>query len=269
VWFLVGVEMITLAPEEALEPTQSVPRGLFYATGILIFAALVVLFANSAIPPGAAAIGDTQEPLILGLRTALSGTNAGWIALLVMTGYVAGFHAEVYGYGRGLFALARAGYLPSGLALTHPTRKTPHFALLAGSGFGLGITLLLHMSSEHIDAILVNMAVYAAIVSYIPQMLSYLILRRRFPDMERPFSSPFGATGAMTALLVSICAGALMLFFPAYRQAMYGCLIIFAIAMLYYWISGRHRIVGSPEEVFAAALSVIPAADRALVDDAA
>lgn len=258
IWFLVDIEMITLTAEETHEPTQALPRGLLYGILILIVAALIVLFLNSAIPPGALAVGNDQEPLILALSAVLqSHSSIGWLSALVLLGYVAGFHAEVFASGRALFALSRAGYLPTCLSLTHPTRKTPYLALLAGSGFGLGITLILYLTeaAEHIDAVLVNMAVYAAIISYTPQMLAYLILRRRHPEMERPFSSPFGATGAMTALVISAGAGVLMLFFPAYRTALYLCIAIFAVAMAYFWLIGRHRIVASPEEVFAQTLA--------------
>jgi ethanolamine permease len=255
IWFLVDIEMVTLAAEETVEPARNLPKGLLYGIAVLIVAALVVLFVNSAIPPGALAIGTAQEPFIVGLRTNLGHHgNIGWIAMVVLVGYVAGFHAEVFAYGRSLFSLGRAGYLPNSLALTHPTRKTPYVALLAGGAFGLSVTSALQVSGaeQPIDAVLVNMAVYAAIVSYVMQMLAFLVLRRRLPAMGRPFSSPFGATGAMTALVISVAAGILMLFFPAYRWAMYGCLTIFGIAALYFWISGRHRIVATaPEEVFA------------------
>ncbi len=167
--------------------------------------------------------------------------------------YIAGFHATIFAYGRSIYAQSRAGYLPSALSLTHSVRGTPHLALLVGGAVGYCAVVLVKLAPHdlHVDAILINMAVFAAIVSYVLQMLSFLVLRRRLPQMERPFVSPLGATGAMTALVVSVGAGFLMFLDRSYEAGLLGCAAVFVVGAVYFLVYGRHHIVAAPEEVFA------------------
>jgi ethanolamine permease len=256
VWFLVAIEMLTLSAEEAEQPERNLPKGILYGIATLIVAALLVLFLNSAVPPGAKAVGEAAEPLLLAFGEILGGRfSAGILALCAFLSYIAGFHATIFAYGRSIYAQARAGYLPSALSLTHPVRRTPHFALLAGGAAGYCAALLVKLAPHdlHVDAILLNMAVFAAIVSYVIQMLSFLVLRRRLPQMKRPFVSPLGATGAMTALVISGGAGLLMLLNRSYELGLLGCAAAFVIGTVYFVLCARHRVVAAaPEEIFAA-----------------
>ena len=254
VWFLVAIEMLTLSAEEAEQPERNLPKGLLYGIATLIVAALVVLFLNSAIPPGAKAIGDAAEPLLLAFGEILGGRfSAIILALCALLSYIAGFHATIFAYGRSIYAQSRAGYLPRALSLTHPVRRTPHFALLVGGVVGYCAVVLVKLAPHdlHVDAVLLNMAVFAAIVSYVIQMLSFLVLRRRLPEMKRPFVSPLGATGAMTALVVSAGAGLLMLLNRSYEIGLLACAAVFLIGIVYFVLRGRYRVVAAPEEVFA------------------
>lgn len=256
IWFLVVIELTTLTAEETREPEATVPKGILYGIATLVAAALIILFLNSAVPPGARVIGNAQQPLLLGFEGFFGGRlSPTLLALFGLAAYAAGFHAMIYAYGRSIFALARAGYLPSWLGATHPTRKTPYSALLAGSVLGFSAAGLVKYSlpGVHVDAILVTAAVLAAIVSYILQMLSFLVLRRHLPNMKRPYVSPLGATGAMTTLVIALAACVLMLFEPSYRQGMLGCTIIYVLSVLYFVIRRPRPRSAVPEEAFALA----------------
>lgn len=255
VWFLVDIEMLTLAAEETKQPERHLPKGLLWGIATLIVAALLVLVLNSAVPPGARAIGDSSHPLLAGFDGILGGKVSPIVfALFALVSYAAGFHAMIFAYGRSIFAQARAGYLPTMLSLTHKTRKTPYLALIGGAVFGYGAAVLVKLAPHelHVDAVLLNMAVFSAIVSYILQMLSFLVLRRKLPDMKRPFVSLLGATGAMTALVISIGAGLLAFFNGSYHFGMLACLLIFTAGAIYFKFYGRRHIVAAPEEIFAA-----------------
>lgn len=256
IWFLVVIELTTLTAEETKAPETTVPKGILYGIATLVAAALVILFLNSAVPPGARAIGNAQQPLLLGFEQFFGGRlSPTLLALFGLSAYAAGFHAMIYAYGRSIFALARAGYLPRWLGATHADRRTPYAALLAGSIFGFAAAALVKYSlpDVHVDAILVTAAVLAAIVSYILQMLSFLILRRHLPEMGRPYVSPLGATGAMTTLVIAFAACGLMLFEPSYRQGMLGCTIIYVLSILYFVVRRPHADISVPEEAFAIA----------------
>ena len=51
-----------------------------------------------------------------------------------------------------------------------------------------------------VGAVLLNMAVFGAVLAYMLQMASFIVLRLRFPQMARPYRSPVGIAGAAAAL---------------------------------------------------------------------
>ena len=256
IWFLVVIELTTLTAEETNQPETTVPKGIISGITTLVTAALVVLFFNSAVPPGARVIGDAKEPLLLAFEQFFGGRLSPLLlAVFGLAAYVAGFHATIYAYGRSIFSLARGGYLPAWLQATHPVRQTPYAALLAGGvlGFAIAAVMKFAFPDLHVDAILVTAAALASIVSYILQMLSFLALRRDFPEMSRPYVSPLGATGAMTTLVIALAACGLMLLHPSYREGMLGCTIIYVLCVLYFVIRRPHPNPAMPEEAFALA----------------
>ena len=202
VWFYLAIEELPLAAEEAHDPKRDMPRGILWALGTLVACAFLTLFLSSAIAPGAHALGTSGEPLFLGFRTIFGdGIGTKLLAGAAVAGLVASFHSIVFAYGRQLYSLSRAGYFPRWLSVTHRERKTPHRALLVGGAIGYGVALVIHtLPSDHpVGAVLLNMAVFGAVISYGLQMTSFVLLRVRFPGLERPYRSPLGVPGAILA----------------------------------------------------------------------
>ncbi len=70
---------------------------------------------------------------------------------------------------------------------------------MAGSALGYAVALAIHLAPQGspVGAMLLNMAVFGAVMAYVLQMASFLVLRRRFPRMERPYVSPAGHSGCV------------------------------------------------------------------------
>ncbi len=256
VWFYLAIEELPLAAEEAHDPKRDMPRGILWALGTLVVCAFLTLFLSSAIAPGAAALGTSSEPLFDGFRTIFgAGVGTKLLAAAAVAGLIASFHSIVFAYGRQLYSLSRAGYFPRWLSVTHPTRRTPHRALWVGGTIGYGVALVIHfLGSEHpVGAVLLNMAVFGAVISYGLQMASFVLLRRRLPDLERPYRSPLGIPGALIAGGIAlITLGSLFVADPVYRKVVVGAALWYAVGLLYFAVYARHHLVYSPEEAFAA-----------------
>jgi ethanolamine permease len=255
IWFYLAIEQLPLAAEEARAPQRDMPKGILLGLLTLVVCAFLTLFLNAGIAPGARAIGASDEPLFDGLRTIFGrGVGGKGLALLAVAGLVASFHTIIYAYGRQIFSLSRAGYFPSWLSLTHGRRQTPHVALVAGAVLGYAVAFAIHLTGpEHpVGAVLLNMAVFGAVISYVLQMASFILLRVRLPHIERPYRSPFGSAGAVVAL--AIAAAALVALFvtdPVYQKVVMGAALWYALGLLYFAAHGRRRLVRSPEEEFA------------------
>jgi ethanolamine permease len=83
------------------------------------------------------------------------------------------------------------------------------------------------------------------------QMVSFVLLRRRLPDIERPFRSPLGEWGAIVAAVIALISLAALFWRDDYRPGVVGVAIFYAIAIAYFAFIGRHKLVYSPEEQFA------------------
>jgi ethanolamine permease len=255
IWFYLAIEQLPLAAEEAHAPQQDMPKGLLLGLATLVVCAFLTLVLSAGIAPGAAVLGRSDEPLFEGLKTIFgAGVGAKLLALLAVAGLVASFHTIIFAYGRQIFSLARAGYFPRWLSLTHGRRRTPHVALVAGALLGYAVALAIHrLGPEHpVGAVLLNMAVFGAVLSYGLQMASYVLLRRRLPQLERPYRSPLGIPGALVAFTISaVTLSALFVSDPIYQKVVIGAAVWYALGLLWFALVGRHRLVYSPEERFA------------------
>ena len=204
VWFYLGIEELPLASEETHDPARDLPRGILWGLGTLIVFALLTLVLNSSIAPGAAKLSTSGEPLLDGFRTIFGDAGGRVLGLVATAGLIASFHGIMFAYGRQIYSLSRAGYFPQFLSLTHATRKTPWVALVAGGVLGLGALVVIRLSSPAgagaiIGGKLLAMAVFGAMISYVLQMASFVILRVRFPAIARPYRSAAGIPGALIA----------------------------------------------------------------------
>lgn len=258
IWFYLAIEELPLAAEEAHDPVKDMPKGILYGLLTLVIAAFLTLVLNTAMAPGAAALSTSDEPLFEGFRTIFGdGIGSRVLALIAVTGLVASFHTIIFAYGRQIFSLSRAGYFPRWLSVTHSKRKTPHVALIVGAALGYIVAVVIHsVGSDHpVGAVLLNMAVFGAVISYVLQMASFILLRLRFPKLERPYRSPLGLAGAVVAMLIALVTlVALFIVDPIYRMVVIGAAIWYALGLIYFAVYARHHLVFSPEEKFATTL---------------
>ena len=223
----------------------------------LVIAAVLTLFINTGLPGGASLYGASGFPLLDGFKAIFSGEKVAYVlGILFMIGLIASFFTIIYAYGRNTYSLSRAGYFPSFLSITHGERKTPHVALIAGAVVGYAVAVLVFILQEaelgaQIVAALLNMAVFAAVISYILQMVSFVLLRQNLPNIERPYVSKLGVPGAVVAGLLAATALIAIFLNEAYRPGVYGVAIYYILGVIYFAISGRNRLVLSPEEEFA------------------
>jgi len=254
IWFYLAIEQLPLAAEEAHAPERDLPRGIVLGLATLIACSFGTLVLSAALAPGAAALGRSDKPLFESLRAIFGdglGTRA--FALVAVAGLVASFHTILFAYGRQIYSLSRAGYFPRWLSVTG-RRQTPHRALWAGAGIGYAVAIAVDRlgADNPVGAVLLNLAVFGAVISYALQMISFVLLRIRFPQIARPYRSPLGVPGALVALAISLVTlASLFASDPVYRNVAIGAALWYALGLVYFAVWGRRRLIKSPEESFA------------------
>lgn len=243
IWFFLAVEGVPLAAEEAKDPTKSLPRGLIGSMLILAtFAILILVLGVGA--AGANLLKDSGAPLVDAL-VAVYGQNT-WLASFVnfvgLAGLVASFFSIIYAYSRQIFALSRAGYLPTSLSLTNKN-KAPYLAIIIPGIIGFGLSL----TGE--GDLLILMAVFGATISYVLMMLSHIKLRISRPEMHRPYKTPGGiVTSSIALVLAAIAVIAGFLVNPKVWFMAAGIYILFIAYFIFY--SRHHLVAGTPEQEF-------------------
>jgi len=197
-----------MAAEEVKRPSRSIP--IAYLAGmmtLLLLAVGVMVFAGS--------VGDWRllaninDPLPQAMKI-IVGEQSGWLHMLVwlgLFGLVASLHGIIFGYSRQIFALARAGYLPSFLGKIHSRFETPYVAILAGGVVGIAAIYSdswIQFGGQPLTANIVTMSVLGALVMYIVSMLALFRLRKTEPEMKRPFRARLYPFAPIWTL---ICAG--------------------------------------------------------------
>ena len=250
IWFYLAIEQLPLAAEESHDVVRDMPRALICGMFTLFVLSIATLVINTGVV-GAKELGTSDAPLADGFMKVFGiGSTAKVLTLLALVGLIASFHAIIYAYGRVLFALSRAGYIPRFLSLTGKQR-TPYVALIAGAVIGLGCALVIQFTGDdsHVGSALLNMAVFGAVISYANVMLSYIILKIKQPDLERPYQSPLGIPGAALGLVLSLVALAATMADRQMLPAIIGVALFIVIGLIYFFAYSRfHLVASAPEE---------------------
>jgi ethanolamine permease len=258
VWLFLAIEQLPLAAEESVDPKRDMPRGILAGIFTLILSAFMILWLNPSVAGvGSHKLGTSGEPLLDGFKAIYGDGIAKTLATVAVLGLVASFHTIIFAKGRQIYSLSRAGYFPSALSVTHGSRKTPHIAMITGAVLALVVMFILWFSlgadkgAAVIGGTLLNMAVFGAMFSYIMQALSFILLRKNFPALARPYRSPFGVVGAVLTIVIAAVTLYFQLTDPVYQQGVMWVAIWFSIGIAYFALVGRKRLILSPEEEFA------------------
>ncbi|MFG3256565.1 ethanolamine permease [Streptomyces sp. NPDC048172] len=244
-WFFLGVEGVPLAAEETRDPARTLPKAMAWSMGVLLLLALLTFLAATG-ARGSSAIQDVGNPLVEALQPKGEPTTLSRVVNYAgLAGLVASFFSLIFAGSRQLFALSRAGYLPRFLSLTS-RRKAPYLGLLLPGALGFALA-----AGSGEGAKMLNIAVFGATISYALMSLSHIVLRKREPHLPRPYRTPGGVVTSSIAFVLA-CA-ALVATFLVDKQAAFIALCVYAVAVAYFALYSRHRLVAAaPEEEFAA-----------------
>jgi ethanolamine permease len=257
VWFFLGIEELPLAAEESKDPSRDIPKAGLWARTTLIITGLLILFLNTGIV-GAEELRLSGEPLLDGFRVMVGDQLAAILGLIALIGLLASLQGIMFAYARNMFSLSRAGYYPKGLSVTN-SRNVPLVSLIVGGLIGfvalLSIEVLKSVDAEGAGAvagaIVLNIAVWGAMLAYMMQAVSFLILRRKLPNLKRPYVSPWGVPGAILAALIAGISFVGYLINPSFQTAIFGIAVVYVIMLIIFGVYGRHNLVMSPEEEYA------------------
>ncbi len=256
IWWLVIIESVALAAEEAHEPHRSIPRGLMYAQITLIV--LVVLTWFFAVTAGNdyKKTGDATVlfPLPMVYREvwpdAAHSPHLIAFSVLAICGMVASYNGMLFAVSRQSFAMGRAGYLPSILGHLHPVRRTPDVSIGIWSLVIAGFVIWGYFNEAAV-LIAVLTCNLTALIWYVLAMVCLFVLRVKEPHMPRPYKVPLYPFLPAAVIVMSLFA-ALVYGWLSQPVVLWLTLAMYAIGLAYFFGYARTRLAkAAPEELTA------------------
>jgi ethanolamine permease len=248
-WFLVIIETVALASEEAHEPHISIPRGLVFAQVTLVILVIVTgFFAAGAAP--IAQTGAVDYPLPLVIRNVWGrGLLVTAFSAVALAGMVVSYNGMIYATSRQAFSLGRAGYLPKVLGMVHPTRRIPHVSLVVWTVVAIAFIIFGHYFANA-TAVAILISTLTAVIWYALAVICLVVLRRKEPGLFRPYRVPIYPWLPVFVAVLSVIAGCVYAWANVKVILPTACLYTAAATWYFSW-SRQHVLPVAPEEVAA------------------
>lgn len=225
-----GFDAISTAAEETKRPARDLPIAIIGSMAVctLIYM-LVAAAAVGAVP--FARFADSPEPLALILRSIGQASVAHVVATTAVIALPTVLLAFLYGQSRIFLAMARDGFLPQ------------RFAKISRRGTPMRITLVTAVIVAVLAGLLpigkvAALANAGTLIAFIAVGICLLVLRRRAPDLPRPFR-----VRAVWVVGLGTIGGCLYLFWSLPVETRLSCLAWNLIGLAIYIFYGRHRSV--------------------------
>ncbi len=199
----IGFDAVSTAAQEAKNPAKDMPRGILGS--LVICTILYILVALVLCGLVNYKFLNVRDALAIGIDK----TGVGWGSLLVKIGALLGLSSTIVvmllGQSRVFFSMSRDGLLPKVFSSVHPRFRTPWISTLL-----VGTCVAFLAASLPIN-LLGDMVNIGTLLAFVIVCAGVWIVRRRNPNLERPFKTPWVPFVPIMGIIIS---GYLMIVLP-------------------------------------------------------
>lgn len=205
-FMFVGFDTIPQAAEEIDLPFKDIGAVLMISVALaIVWYGLIVLGVGLVL----------DEVSVIAAEVVTAEANAriygeiGGTALLIagLAGIITSWNAFIVGGSRAIYALANAGLLPAPLGRLHPKYRTPKNAIILIGA----LSMIGPFFGRPALVWVVDAGGLGIVIAYGMVAWSFLVLRKKEPELERPYKVPYGNFVGSAALVLSIGLGLLYL----------------------------------------------------------
>ncbi|CAM3331640.1 APC family permease [Halomonas lysinitropha] len=199
-FMFVGFDVIPQAAEEINLPFREIGRVLMISVILAVFwYSFIILGTALMLDPEA--LGASSLAVPDAMQAAFQAPWAGNLMILAgIAGIITSWNAFYIGGSRAIYALAHSGMLPAFLAKLHPKHRTPTNAILVMGA----LSSIAPFFGRQALVWLVVAGGLGIVIAYFFVALSFVVLRRREPEMSRPFRVRRGKTVGALSLILSL-----------------------------------------------------------------
>lgn len=213
----VGFDVIPQAAEEMNMPLNKIGKIMIIAIVMAATWYIIMILGTAMSTPGDVLAGYVNDPDCVPVANCFAYALGSpvWGKLMIcaaMCGILTSWNGFIVGASRVIFSMARAHMLPGIFAKVNSKGVPTAAILLVGI-----ITILSPLLGKSALVWFVDAAAFGTVVAYFMVSLSFLILRKKEPDLARPFKVNAGIVVGVLAVGVALFMATLYL--PLYSPA--------------------------------------------------
>ena len=240
----IGFDAVSTAAQEAKNPARDMPIGILGS--LVVCTILYILFGH--VLTGVAPYTDFTDPTKgqeASVAYAISAymPGYGWLATLVTVAILAGFSSVILvmlmGQSRIFYTMSNDGLIPKAFGELHPKFKTPYKANMILFVFVGAFAAFIpgHMAGD--------LTSFGTLFAFVLVSLGVWIMRRKNPEMKRPFKTPLVPLVPILGAL--ICAGMIVAIDQKTLKFAFAWMLIGLI--IYFLYSRKRSKLHSPGEI--------------------
>jgi APA family basic amino acid/polyamine antiporter len=224
----IGFDAVSTAAQEAKNPAKDMPIGILGSLIICTILYIVVAGVLTGLVPYHNL--DVRDPLAVGIDVA----GKRWGSLLVKIGALMGLSSTIVvmllGQSRVFFSMSNDGLLPRVFSHVHRKFRTPWI-----SSITVGTFVAVLAASLPIN-VLDEMVSIGTLLAFVIVCAGVWVLRRRNPNVERPFKTPWVPFVPIMGIIISLAMMVSLTGLTWIRLAVW-----LVIGMFIYFGYGRHH----------------------------
>jgi basic amino acid/polyamine antiporter, APA family len=191
----IGFDAVSTAAQEAKNPSRDMPIGIL---GSLVICTILYILVVGVL---CGLVNYKYLNVRDALAVGIDKTGVGWGSLLVKVGALMGLSSTIVvmllGQSRVFFSMSRDGLLPQMFNTVHPRFRTPWISTLT-----VGFCVALLAASLPIN-LLGDMVNIGTLLAFVIVCAGVWIVRRRNPNLERPFRTPWVPAVPILGIVIS------------------------------------------------------------------
>lgn len=201
-FYFIGFDVIPQAAEEINVPLKKIGKMLILSVVLaVVFYALVILAVGYVLDADAIALSESGTGLVTADAMAKAFKTSVMAKVIIvggMCGIITSWNSFMIGGSRAMYSMAESYMIPPFFAKLHPKHKTPINALyLIGA-----LTMIAPLAGRKMMVWICDAGNFGCCLAYCMVSISFLILRKKEPDMPRPYKVPaYKFVGTMAVLM--------------------------------------------------------------------
>lgn len=201
----VGFDVIPQAAEEMNIPLGKIGKVMIIAIVMAATWYIIMILGVALSTPGDVLAGFNADPDSVPVADCFAYATGNPVfgklmIIAAMCGILTSWNGFIVGASRVIFSMARAKMLPGIFAKVHHKHGVPTAAILL---VGI-ITILSPLFGKSALGWFVNAAAFGTVSAYFMVSLSFVILRKKEPELDRPFKIKGGSLVGVIAVIVAL-----------------------------------------------------------------